>query len=76
VIDEKLLVKSKPYRDLYMGYLGTLKVLGELASRTDPAERCMEDEIVACKEDAREFLAPRVKIITYEHSGFYLENTL
>lgn len=66
-------LEDPDYAELYLKYLGTLKVLGKLASRTDAAEHCMNEEIVACTEDAREFLAPHITISTHEHGGFTMD---
>lgn len=72
VSDTKIML-DRDYRELYMRYLGTLRVLGELASRCDKSEVCMTEEVEACMDDAKEFLAPHVKITPYEHFGFNME---
>jgi len=59
--------------ELYLRYLGTLKVLGELASRCDKSEVGMTEEVDACMDDAKEFLAPHLLIKPHEHFGFSME---
>jgi len=66
-------VEDHDYIELYLRYLGTLKVLGELASRCDKSEVCMTEEVNACMEDAKEFLAPHILIKPHEHFGFSME---
>jgi hypothetical protein len=59
MIDGKLLMANPAYRDLYMKYLGTLQVLGSIVVKDNGDLR---ERIEACREDAAEFLKPRVKI--------------
>lgn len=63
-IDETKVVADRAYRDLYMKYLGTLRVLGEVAVYAN-RERAPEvrEQIEACMADAAEFLAGRVRVI-------------
>ncbi len=72
-IDRTKALEDPAYRELYMKYLGTLRLLGEVLSRSDQAELCMAEEAEACIEDAREFLGPEVKLVTFEGGGFYLD---
>ena len=72
--DEDL--ENAAFRELYMRYLGTLRVLGELASRADMAEVCMGDECNAVLRDAQAYLKPRVTVKAYEGTaGWALEPT-
>lgn len=73
VINSLKAAKDRDYAELYLKYLGTLKVLGELASRCDKSEVDMTEEVDACMDDAKEFLAPNIKITPYEHFGFAME---
>ncbi len=73
VINSLKAVKDRDYTELYLKYLGTLKVLGELASRCDKSEVGMTEEVDACMDDAKEFLAPTIRIQPYEHFGFTIE---
>ncbi len=66
-------VEDQEYSELYLKYLGTLKVLGELASRCDKSEVCMTEEVEACMDDAKQFLAPHILIKPHEHFGFSME---
>lgn len=66
-------LEDDDYRELYLRYLGTVKLLGELASRCDKSEVCMAEEVEACMDDAKEFLAPHITIIPHEHFGFRME---
>jgi hypothetical protein len=59
--------------ELYMKYLDTLRVLGELASRADMAEVCMADECNAVYSDAAAFLNGRVKLRGFETHGWAVE---
>ena len=65
--------KDNDYSELYLRYLGTLKVLGELASRCNKSEVCMTEEVEACMEDAKEFLAPHIVITPHPHFGFRMD---
>ena len=73
VINSLKVVEDREYSELYLRYLGTLKVLGELASRCDKSEVCMTEEVNACMDDATEFLAPHIHVSPYEHFGFSME---
>lgn len=74
MLNPELARTNHDYADLCMRYLGTLKVLGELASRCDMAEVCLKDEVEAVADDAEAFLYGRVKIIRHEGtSGFTLD---
>jgi hypothetical protein len=68
-------LEDPEYAELYMKYLGTLKVLGELASRCDKSEVGMTEEVDACMDDAKEFLAPHITITPHSHFGFRMETT-
>jgi hypothetical protein len=72
-INSLKICEDREYSELYLRYLGTLKVLGELASRCDKSEVCMTEEVEACMDDAKEFLAPHLHIHPYEHFGFYMD---
>lgn len=67
------ITEDPEYGELCLRYLGTLKVLGELASRCDKSEVCMTEEVDACMDDAKEFLAPIIRIKPHEHFGFTME---
>jgi hypothetical protein len=60
-VDLDKIANDLAYRELYLKYLGTLRVLGEAAARVreDHPER---DSIDTCMEDAARFLEGRVVI--------------
>lgn len=74
MLNPELALTNQDYADLYMRYLGTLRTLGELASRCGMAEVCLKDEVEAVADDAEAFLDGCVKIIRHEGtSGFTLD---
>jgi hypothetical protein len=61
------------YRKLYMKYLGTLRVLGTLATLADDATReAMAEELDGVFSDASTYLAGHVRMIR-RHDGWRME---
>ncbi|MFA6132376.1 MAG: hypothetical protein WC869_00015 [Phycisphaerae bacterium] len=74
MIDENLVMTNLAYRELYMKYLGTLRVLGTLASQCKTYEVGYErqEEVEAVMDDASNFLRGRVELVPSKPMGFFL----
>jgi hypothetical protein len=66
-------LKDPEVRQLYLMYLGTLNVLGTLASKCNPADVGMVEEVAAVMDDASTFLDGRILFRPTGRMGYHMD---